>query len=83
MSVQQKVIQMQGKILRQVKESRNYKKILHKQNSAAISRQVSHASLPDVSFGNCQRVLVDESEMIRIQRRTNDRFEILAVQGSS
>jgi hypothetical protein len=40
---------------------------LCKQNAEAISRQVSPASLQDVSDGNCQGALVDKSGMIRIQ----------------
>jgi hypothetical protein len=44
------------------------KKILCRQNSAAISRQVPPVSLPvvDISAGNCQTALVDESGMITI-----------------
>jgi hypothetical protein len=42
-------------------------------------RQVSSASLLDVSAGNLQRTLVDESGMIRNQMRTHNRSEIVAV----
>jgi hypothetical protein len=40
------------------------KETLRRQNVVVISRQVSPASLLDVSAGNCQRTLVDESGMI-------------------
>jgi hypothetical protein len=40
------------------------KEILRKQNIAAISPNYP-ASLLDVSAGNCQRALVDESGIIR------------------
>jgi hypothetical protein len=40
------------------------KEILRRQNSAAISRQVSPASLLDVSAGSFQRALVNESGLI-------------------
>jgi hypothetical protein len=38
------------------------KEILRRQNSAAISRQVSPASLLFLSAANCQRAVVDETE---------------------
>jgi hypothetical protein len=41
----------------------NVKEILCRQNSAAISRQVSPASLIDVPAGKCQRALVEELGM--------------------
>jgi hypothetical protein len=46
------------------------KEIVRKQNSTAIFRQVSPASLIDFSTGNCKRALVDESGMIRTQMET-------------
>jgi hypothetical protein len=42
-------------------------------------REVSSASLLDVSAGNFQRTLVDESGMIRNQMGTHNRSEIVAV----
>jgi hypothetical protein len=54
-------------ILRHVKYPYEYEEILHRQNSVAISREVSLALLLDVSACNCQRALVDESGMIRTQ----------------
>jgi hypothetical protein len=44
-----------------------------------ISRQVYPTSLLVVSVGNCQRVLVDESRMIRTQTGTHDRSEMVEV----
>jgi hypothetical protein len=41
------------------------KEVVCNQKLAAISHQVSPASLLDVSAGNCQRALVDESGTIR------------------
>jgi hypothetical protein len=57
------------------------KQMLRRQNSAAISLQVSPASLLGVSEGNCKRALVDESEMFRNQIGTHNRSEMVAVQG--
>jgi hypothetical protein len=48
----------------------------------AISRQFSPASLLGVSAGNCLRVLVDESGMIRTQMETHNRSLMLAVHGT-
>jgi hypothetical protein len=48
----------------------------------AISRQVSPASPPDVSAGNCQRALVDESGIIRTQMNTHNRSVMVAVLGT-
>jgi hypothetical protein len=48
------------------------KEILHRQNSASISRQVSPASLLDVSADNCHRALVDESGLIKNQIETHN-----------
>jgi hypothetical protein len=45
----------------------NMKEILSRQNTGAISRKVSLASLLDVPSGNCQRVLANESEITRNQ----------------
>jgi hypothetical protein len=44
--------------------STSMKEIFLTKKSAAISRQVSPASLLYVSAGNCQRALVDESGMV-------------------
>jgi hypothetical protein len=45
-----------------LKNATGMKEILYRQNSAAISHQVSPDSLIDFSAGNCQRVLVDKSD---------------------
>jgi hypothetical protein len=77
--------QMEGpchKILRHVEETYEIEEILCRQISAAISRQVSSASLLDVSTGNCQRALVDVSRMTTNQMGTHNRTETIAVQGS-
>jgi hypothetical protein len=46
------------------------KEILFRQNSTGICCQVSPALLPDISAGNCQRALMDESGIIRTQMGT-------------
>jgi hypothetical protein len=48
-----------------LKNLTSMKEILRRQNSAAISCQVSPASLLDVSADNLQRALVEESGMIK------------------
>jgi hypothetical protein len=58
------------------------KKVVHRQNSAATSRQVCPVSLLDVSAGICQTAVVDETLMIRSLVRTYNRSEMVAVQGS-
>jgi hypothetical protein len=58
------------------------KEIIHRQNSLAISRQGTPASQLDFSTGNCQRVLVNKSGMIRAQMGTQNRSEMVAMQGS-
>jgi hypothetical protein len=50
-----------------LKNPTNTKMILRRQNSVTISSQVSPPSLLDVSAGNCQTAVVDESGIIRIQ----------------
>jgi hypothetical protein len=55
---------------------------LRRQNSAAISRQVSPASLLGVSASNFQRALVDESATIGNQMGMHTRSEMVAVKGS-
>jgi hypothetical protein len=45
--------------------SASMKEVLRRQNSTAVSRQVSPDSLLYVSTGNCRGALVDESGMIR------------------
>jgi hypothetical protein len=70
------------KIYDMLKDTMSMKMILHRQNSVAISCQVFPAFLLDVSTGNLQTDLVDESEMIRNQIGTHNRSEMVAVQGS-
>jgi hypothetical protein len=48
----------------------------------AIFRQVSAASLLDVSAGNCQTALVDESGMIRPHTETHNRSQMVAMHGT-
>jgi hypothetical protein len=55
------------KMLRHVKEPYSIKETLYRQNSFTISRQVSPASILEVSAGNCQRALVDDLRMTRTQ----------------
>jgi hypothetical protein len=55
------------------------KVILHRQNSMAISHQVSPTLLLDVCAGNCQRALVDESEIIRNQIQMHSRSEMVTL----
>jgi hypothetical protein len=47
--------------------------MLRRQNSAAITRQVSPDSILDVSAGICQRALMDETGMITTQMVTHNR----------
>jgi hypothetical protein len=56
-----------------LKNPMGMKGILHRQNSMAISHQVSHALLLDVSAGNCQTALVNASEMITNQMGIQNR----------
>jgi hypothetical protein len=49
----------------------------------AISRQISLALLPDISTDFCRRDLVYEPGMIRSQKGTRCRSEIVAVLGTS
>jgi hypothetical protein len=58
------------------------KERLRRQNSAAINRLVSSASVLDVFVGTWQRSVVDESGMIVNQMGTNNRSEMIAVHGS-
>jgi len=67
------------KIYCMLKNPSSMKEILRRQNSAAISRQVSHASLLEISANNCQRALVDTSERIRNQTGTYNRSVMFAV----
>jgi Ni,Fe-hydrogenase III small subunit len=62
-----------------LKNSMSTKKILRRQNHLAIYHQVSPASLINVSLCNCQRALVDESEMIRNPMGTRNVPEMVAV----
>jgi hypothetical protein len=48
----------------------------------AISHEVYPASLLDVSAGNFQRALVDDSETIKTLMATRNRSKMVAVQGS-
>jgi hypothetical protein len=50
-----------------LKNPLSMKGIFHRKNETAISRQVSPASLVDVSAGNCLGALVDKLGMIRIR----------------
>jgi hypothetical protein len=65
-----------------LKNTANMKEIIHRENSAAISCQVSHASLLYVSADICRRDLVDESGMIRNMMSTQNKAQVVAVQGS-
>jgi hypothetical protein len=65
-----------------LKNAMGMKEMLCRQNSAAISDQVSPALQLDVSAGNCWRALVDESGMIINQMGMYGRSEMVAVQGS-
>jgi hypothetical protein len=56
------------------------KETLSRQNSAAISLLLVLSCLV-LSTGNCQRALVDESEMIRKQTGKHNTPEMVAVQG--
>jgi hypothetical protein len=59
------------------------KEVRRKQNSAVISRRASPASLLDIYAGNCQRALVDESVLTRIQTVTHNRSVMVAMQGTT
>jgi hypothetical protein len=61
------------KIYGKLKNPMRVKEILHKQNLAAISHQVSPASLLVVSARICLRAVVDESGMIRTQMGMHSR----------
>jgi hypothetical protein len=67
-----------SKILQWVKEPYDHKR---RYFTDKISHQVSPASLLEVSAGNCQRALVDESGMTRIQMGKHNRTEMVTVQG--
>jgi hypothetical protein len=47
------------------------KEILHRQNPLTFSHNVSPASVLDVSAGNCQIALMDESGMIKNHMSTH------------
>jgi hypothetical protein len=54
-----------------LKNATDVKEILYRQNSAAISHQISPDSLIDFSAGNCQRVLVDKSDGDALQIKSD------------
>jgi hypothetical protein len=56
--------------------------IIRRQNSEAISCQVSPASLLSVSAGNCQSAQVDKSGIIRNKMVTHYRSEMVVKQGT-
>jgi hypothetical protein len=58
------------------------KEILRKQNSQPFLRQVSPASLPNISAGYCQRAVVDELGKSRTQMGTHNRSVMVAVLGA-
>jgi hypothetical protein len=68
-------------ILRHVKESYECERYLVAKFNSNFS-QISPPSVLDVSAGNWQRALVDESGMIRTQIRMHNKSEMVAVQGS-
>jgi hypothetical protein len=70
------------KIYGMLKNSTSMKEILFRQNSAAISHQVSSALLLDISAVNCKRAVVNESGMIRNQMGMHNRSEMVPVQES-
>jgi hypothetical protein len=70
------------KIYSMLKNAMSMKVILHRQNSLAVFCQVSPASVLDVSAGNCQRGLVDESGMIRKQMGMCNKSAVVMAQGS-
>lgn len=57
-----------------LKNTTSMREILHRQNSAAIFRQVSPT-------GNFQRAVVDEAGMTRNQMQMHNKSEMVAVQG--
>jgi hypothetical protein len=56
-----------------LKKPTGMKEIFRRQYLLVISRQVSPASLLDISAGHCQRALVDESGKIINQMWTHNR----------
>jgi hypothetical protein len=64
-----------------LKNPTSMKDRLHRQNSAAVCCQLSSALLLDVSAGNCQRAVVDESKIIRNEIGTLKISEMVALQG--
>jgi hypothetical protein len=64
-----------------LKHPTSTKEIFRWQNSVVISREVPPISLLDVFAGDCQKALVNKSGMIRTQMGTNNRSEMVAVQG--
>jgi hypothetical protein len=69
-----------GKVLRNVKEFCEYEKIFRRQNSATVSRRLSPALVLDVCAGDCQKALLKESGMIKIQVRMHNRSEMVVVE---
>jgi hypothetical protein len=65
-----------------LKNPTSMKEILCRQDSAVIACQVSPALQLNVSPGNCQIVLVDESGTIINHMETYNRSEMFTVQGS-
>jgi hypothetical protein len=70
------------RILWHIEEPYKYEKRYFIAKFTAISHQVSPALLLRVSVGNCQRALVDESGMVRIQMGTHSRLEMVTVHGT-
>jgi hypothetical protein len=64
-----------------LKNPTSMKDRLHRQNSAAVCCQLSSVLLLDVSAGNCQRAVVDESKIIRNEIGTLNRSEMLRCKG--
>jgi hypothetical protein len=64
-----------------LKNTIKVKEILHTQNSVAISHQIS-PSLLYVSSGNCQRVLVNKSGMIKNQGGMHNTSEMIMMKES-
>jgi hypothetical protein len=65
------------KILQHIKNPTSMKEIFRRQNLIAISRQVSPASLLDISAGNFQRALMNESGSIRSQMGAHNRSRVV------
>jgi hypothetical protein len=70
------------RILRHVKELYQYERYFVSKIQRPFPRQVSSASLTDVSAGNCQTALADKLGMITIYMGEHNRSEMVAVQGS-